>query len=59
MNIPRRIRIDLNTPEELRIRECVLEVEKLGADPLLTDVVVLLQQARERLADWIDKEAEK
>lgn len=54
--IPRRARLDLNTPEELLVRECVVAVENLGADPLLTDTVVLLLQAKEKLSDWIEKE---
>ncbi len=32
----------------------VQKVEKLGADPILTDVVVLLGKAKDRLADWVD-----
>lgn len=53
--IPRRCRIDLMAPAELEIRNAVLAVEKLGADPLLTDAVVLLQQAREKVADYIER----
>lgn len=52
--IPRRIRLDMMTPEELAIYNLVGEIEKLGAHPLLTDVVVLLGQARDKLADWVD-----
>lgn len=53
-DIPRRIRIDLMTPEELAIYNMVGEVEKLGAHPLLTDCVVLLGDARQKLAEWVD-----
>jgi len=57
--IPRRIRLDQMTPEELAIYNLVGEIEILGAHPILTDVVVLLGKARERLADWVDlQEAE-
>lgn len=53
-DIPRRIRLDLLTPEELAIYNMVVEIEKLGAHPLLTEVVILLGQARDRLADWVE-----
>lgn len=53
-DFPRRIRLDLMTPEELAIFNMVGEIEKLGAHPLLTDVVVLLGEARGKLADWVD-----
>lgn len=52
---PRRGRIELNTPAELAIRAAVRAVEEVGADPLLTEAVVLLDRAREHLADYIDK----
>jgi hypothetical protein len=52
--IPRRIRLDLNTPAELAIRAAVDAVEALPADVRLTDAVVLLSQARERVADFVD-----
>lgn len=53
--IPRRCRLDLMTPAELAIYNAVQAVEEVGADPLLTDAVVLLQQAREKVADYIDR----
>lgn len=53
-DMPRRIRLELMTPEELAIFNMVGEIEKLGAHPLLTDVVVLLSEARSKLADWVD-----
>lgn len=55
----RRSRLDRLTQEELAIFNAVQQVENLGAHPLLTEVVVLLQQARERLADWVELEGEK
>lgn len=54
--IPRRCRIDLFTPAEIAIRNAVLEVENAGCDPLLTDAVVRLQQAKEKVADFVEKE---
>lgn len=53
-DIPRRARIDLLTPEELSIYNIIGEIEKLGAHPLLTGTVVLLSDARYKLADWVD-----
>jgi hypothetical protein len=52
--IPRRIRIDLNEPAELAIRNAVNEVEKMPGDIRLTQAVILLSQARELVADFID-----
>lgn len=54
--IPRRIRLDLNTPAELAVRNAVDEVEKLPADTRLTEAVILLDQAREKIADYIDEQ---
>lgn len=56
-DIPRRCRIDLLTPVEVELYEMVDKVELLGAHPLLTDVVVLLGQARNKLADWVELQA--
>lgn len=55
--IPRRIRLDLSTPGELAIRAAVGIVESMGADVRLTDAVVLLGAARERVADYVDNVA--
>jgi hypothetical protein len=52
--LPRRICIDKFTPAEKAIYDALGEVEKVGADTRLTDAVVLLQQAREKVADYID-----
>lgn len=57
-DIPRRARLDQNTPAELQIRACVDTVESLGAHTLLTDAVNLLAQAREKVADYVDLMAE-
>jgi hypothetical protein len=53
--IPRRIRLDQLTPAEMAIAEAVAAVERAGAHPLLTDAVVLLGQARAKVADFIDQ----
>lgn len=54
-SIPRRARLDLNTPAELAIRRAMDAVEAVGADPLLTDAVILLDQARQKVADYVDR----
>lgn len=38
----------------MAIRHAVEFVERVGADPLLTEAVILLGQAREKVADYID-----
>lgn len=53
--IPRRCRIDLMTPAELAIRNAVDVVEGMGCDVRLTDAIVLLSQARDKVADFVDK----
>ena len=55
--IPRRARLDRNTPAELAIRAAVDEVEKMGADERLTRAVILLGEAREKVADYVDGRA--
>ena len=57
VGVPRRNRIDLFTPAEAAIYAAVQAVEEAGAHPLLTDAVVLLQQAREKVADYVDGQA--
>ena len=53
---PRRSCIYLLTPAEKAIWDAAQAVENLGADVRLTDAVVLLQQAREKLADYFDEQ---
>lgn len=52
--IPRRNRLDLNTPAEKAIHDAIQKVEKVGADPKLTDVVVMLAKAKDLLSDYVD-----
>lgn len=52
--IPRRNRTDRQTHAEAMIRLAVEAVEHAGADVRLTDAVVLLQEARESVADFVD-----
>jgi hypothetical protein len=53
-DIPRRNDLHRNSAEELMIRKCIHEVEQIGAHPILTECVILLDAARHKLADWID-----
>jgi len=52
----RRMCVSSQTPAERAIQLAVDEVEKIGADPILTDIVTTLGNAREKLADFIEKD---
>lgn len=52
----RRSRIDLLTPAEAAIRIAQIAVEEMAAHPALTDASNLLQQARDKVADYVDEE---
>lgn len=54
MDIPRRICVDKMTPAELAIRAAIQAVEALPPDTRLTDAVVLLDQAKDKVADFVD-----
>jgi hypothetical protein len=57
MTIPRRIRIDLMTPEERACRDAIMAIEKMPhAHPLLTEAQSLIALAQARLADFIDRD---
>jgi len=42
------------SPGELAIYNATIAVEKMGADRRLTEAIVLLAEAREKVADFID-----
>ena len=52
--IARRSFIPEWTPAELAISNAMEEVEKLGCSVLLTDAVVLLGKAKDKVADYIE-----
>lgn len=52
----RRSRIDLLTPAEAAIRIAQIAVEEMVAHPALTEAANLLQQARDKVADYVDEE---
>lgn len=54
MTIPRRANLQQFTPAERAIYDAVQAVEALPADVRLTDAVVLLQAARDSVADYVD-----
>jgi hypothetical protein len=50
----RRNRLDLNTPAELAITHAIIELERAGAHPELTEVVNILHEAKTKLSDYVD-----
>lgn len=54
IHVPRRCRLDLMVPAETAITDAIEEVELMSAHPLLTEAIILLQQAREKVADYVD-----
>lgn len=56
---PRRGRVDLWCPAEKAIQAAVDAVEEAGADLLLTDAVILLGQAKDKVADWYEAQPKK
>lgn len=54
-DIPRKVRMDMWGPAELAIHNAIQEVEKMPADTLLTEAVILLSQAQDKVAEYIDK----
>jgi hypothetical protein len=52
--IPRRNRLDLNTPTELAIYNAMQEVEKMPADVKLTEAINLLSKAKDLVSDFVD-----
>jgi hypothetical protein len=46
----------LMSPAELAITNAMDEVEKAGASEALTDAVILLGKARDRVADHVEQE---
>lgn len=50
----RRNDLTLMTASEKAIYDAIVEVEKVGADPKLTDVTLQLQNALNTLSDYLD-----
>lgn len=51
---PRRICQEKLTPAELAICAAMEAVERAGCDVLLTEAVILLSKARDKVADFVD-----
>ena len=51
---PRRIRIDQFSKGERAIWEATQAVEEMGCDVRLTEALILLGKARDKVADFID-----
>lgn len=54
--IPRKCQMNEWCSAERLIAAAIHEVELLGCDPALTDAVVLLGEAQEKVASFIDRE---
>lgn len=55
MEFPRRCYINKLVPAEKAISDAISAVEELGADTLLTDAVILLGQAKDKVSDYVDR----
>lgn len=54
-NIPRRNNLETQTPAEKAIGIAIKEVEMMGADKSLTEIVMMLSRVKEILSDYVDK----
>jgi len=51
----RKVYLSFNLTSELKIREAISEVENLGADEKLTEIIVMLSNAKDLLSEYIDE----
>lgn len=51
----RRINLETQTPAEKAIGIAIKEVEMMGADKSLTEIVMMLSRVKEILSDYVDK----
>ncbi len=58
MSTERRHRLDLMTPAEIAIQNATCEVVIMGADEKLIEAVILLQKAKELVADFVDSKSD-
>ena len=56
--IPRRAYIDLLVPAEKAIHDAIALIEKLEPDERLTDAIVFLSKAHDKVSDYVDNKAE-
>ena len=53
--IPRRCKVDQYIPAETAIRAAILSVEEMPINVLLTEAVILLGLAQDKVADYVDR----
>ena len=53
--LPRRNIQNYELPAERSLRYSMADIEELGADPKLTEALMLVQKAKEIVSDYIDK----
>jgi len=53
---PRRSRLNWNTRAELAIRDAIHAVEAAGCHELLTEAVTLLGEAKDKVADFVERD---
>ena len=58
-DFPRKARIDFLTPAETAIHEAIQKIEIMDADTRLTDAILLLIQAQDKVAEYVDGSLEK
>ncbi len=56
METKRRNNLEKCTPAERAIFTAMQEIEKAGADPMLTESITLLAKAKDLVGDYIDKQ---
>ena len=54
-DIPRRKQYNLNTNAEIALRAAMLEIERMPADVRTTQAVLLVESARNIIADIVDE----
>jgi hypothetical protein len=54
-DIPRRVRLDRMSAGELAIHDAKGVVEGMGSDVRLTDAIMLLSAAQNKVADFVDR----
>jgi hypothetical protein len=52
--IPTRIDVRYHSAAEVAITDAMKKVEDMGADSALTDAVMLLLKAKDRVADYVE-----
>ena len=56
---PRRCYVQKMVPAELAIRDAMEAVELMGCDVRLTDAIILLEEAKNKVSDVVDERVAK